>query len=156
MKVKAGHWNFGTCSASIAFCHMRFRSFGRRFFLFSQTTLFIVNVIIGARRGDKRQKELVEKYNRLADCRMIHNDGNFQVDKKCTGWGSRTVCTCLEDLCNCDKCEVSPSLKSSGLAPELNVMSLSFLFMALVLHTVDNFQTGVDRYHHVHHVLRSH
>ena len=65
---------------------MRFRSFGRRFYLFSQTTLFIINVIIGARRGDKRQKELVEKYNRLADCRMIHNDGNFQVDKKCTGW----------------------------------------------------------------------
>ena len=64
---------------------MRFRSFGRRFYLFSQTTLFIINVIIGARRGDKRQKELVEKYNRLADCRMIHTDGNLQVDKKCTG-----------------------------------------------------------------------
>ena len=66
---------------------MRFRSFGRRFYLFSQTTLFIINVIIGARRGDKRQKELVEKYNRLADCRMIQTDGNLQVDKKCTGWG---------------------------------------------------------------------
>ena len=65
---------------------MRFRSFGRRFYLFSQTTLFIINVIIGARRGDKRQKELVEKYNRLADCRMIQTDGNLQVEKKCTGW----------------------------------------------------------------------
>ena len=72
------------------------------------------------------------------------------------GTGSRTVCTCLEDLCNCDNCQVSQSLKSSGLATELNVMSLAFLFMALVLNAGDNFQTGVDRYHRVHHVLRSH
>ena len=79
---------------------MRFRSFGRRFYLFSQTTLFIINVIIGARRGDKRQKELVEKYNRLADCRMIHNDGNLQVDKKCTG--------CVASFANKGDCTSTP------------------------------------------------
>merc|ERR1712179_464048 len=106
--------------------------------------------------ASKSCMETIETVNNVT--RVVQRSCWSNEAESCiAGSGNRTVCTCLEDLCNCDKCEVMGSLRSSGLCLELDlIMSLTMLFMGLVLNSLDNFQTGTTRYHLVHRVLRSH